>query len=84
MGEGVRVGVSDGLGVSVGTGGGDSVALGETVSVGVSVGSGAGEGFFAQAGPARNTRVTNTPTLAAHLIIVFYPPKDETNGSSAV
>ena len=77
MGDGVSVGVSEGLGVSDGTGGGDSVALGETVGVG----TGVGEGFLANAGPARNMRATNTPMLAAHLIIPFYPMKDETNSS---
>jgi hypothetical protein len=73
VGDSVSVGVSEGLGVSDGTGGGDSVGLGETVGVGVGVGTGVGEGFFAHAGPARNTRATNTPMLAAHLVIPFYP-----------
>jgi hypothetical protein len=78
VGDGVSVGVSDGLGESDGTGGGDSVALGD--SVGVGLGTGVGEGFSAHAGPARNTRATSTAMLAAHLIILFYPPKDEPNG----
>ena len=78
VGDGVSVGVSEGLGVSDGTGGGDSDALGETVGVGV--GTGVGEGFFAHAGPVRNTSATSTPMLAAHLIISVYPPKDETTG----
>jgi hypothetical protein len=73
-------GVSEGLGVSDGTGDGDSVALGVTVGVDVGVGTGVGEGFFAHAGAARNTRATNTPMIAAHLIISFYPPKEEANG----